>query len=153
MTLFRSTLLATALVGSLAACNQNETAPADSNVTDAANVAQAAVERANVVADTAPAETGEAAELDVQLAALEWGGVAATTWSYAEACGAEEAKLARSKETQRAQVVQMGTDPATFDRQFEEALPLAVRRVGIDDVSMAASRRAGTCETVLAYLR
>ena len=46
----------------------------------------------------------------------------------------------------------MGSSASDFDRQFEQALPIAKQRVAIDDVAMSSNHRAETCQTMLASL-
>lgn len=151
MSLSRPTLLATVLAVGLAACSGSEP-PADS--TDAAQppVNEAVSAPAGVATDPGSAP-GSAATLDARLVELGWAGAAATTHAYAEACGASEAELDAYLAAQREQAGAMGTDAAEFARQFAEALPIAARRVEIDDVAMSDRYRADTCETTLSTLR
>ncbi|KGM56734.1 hypothetical protein N799_02265 [Lysobacter arseniciresistens ZS79] len=155
MSLFRPTLIAAALAVGLVACSGSEPPAETTGATPGpANDAAMAGPAADPVAgnDGAVPE-GDAAELDARLVELGWAGAAATNHAYAEACGASAAELDAHLAAQREQATAMGTAAAEFDRQFEEALPVATRRVAIDDVAMSGGRRTDTCETVLASLR
>lgn len=105
------------------------------------------------VAAAAPSPTGAAAALDRQLIQLGWAGAAATTYAYAEACDADAAKLDAFRLSQREQAISMGSDAATFDARFPEALELARRRAEVDDKALAAPYRADTCRTMLGTLQ
>ncbi|WP_078758007.1 hypothetical protein [Novilysobacter spongiicola] len=104
----------------------------------------------NESASAAP--EGDAAALDAKLVDLGWAGAAATTHAYAAACGATETQLEAHLAAQSKQAEAMGTSTEEFERQLKEALPIAARRVEIDDVAMAAARRADTCESTLESL-
>lgn len=139
--------IAALVVATATACSPQETAPAAADGTAAVT----APDPAPAQAGGAPG-SGDAAELDTALVELGLGGAAATTHAYAQACGADAATLDAFRTVQAEQATSMGVDQAQFDSQFEQALPLASRRVAIDDESMAPANRADTCETVLATL-
>ena len=148
MALFRPALLAASLALALAACSGSEP-PAG-----AADVAEAPANNPGDPANSNPdpATTGDAATLDARLVELGWAGSAATTHAYAEACGASASQLDGHLAAQRAQAASMGSSASDFDRQFEQALPIAKQRVTIDDVAMSSNHRAETCQTMLASL-
>lgn len=150
MSLFRSKPLAAALmVVAVAACSPGE--EPSSQLGDQAPLGETAPEP--TMDESAPAAPeGDAAALDAKLVDLGWAGAAATTHAYAAACGATETQLEAHFAAQRKQAEAMGTSTEEFERQFEEGLPLATRRVAIDDVAMAPALRGDTCESILASL-
>jgi len=151
MSLFRPILLAAALALGLVACSGSESPTGDTAAAaPPAEGADTSGRRAD--RDDGAVPEGDAASLDARLVELGWAGAAATTHAYAEACGASAAQLETHLAAQRDQATAMGTDAAEFDRQFAKALPIATRRVEIDDVAMSDSYRADTCETTLSAL-
>ena len=156
MPLTRTLVLAVAVAlatGALAGCNDS---PSDTDAA-AAEGAQGEVQARTQDVAGAARDAGdpgaEARGIDQQLVDLGLPGAAATSYAYAQACDASQADLAAFRATQRDQAASMGTDAAAFDAAFDTALPLATRRVAIDDVSMSSEHRAGTCESMLGAIR
>jgi len=149
MPLFRNSVLAATIAFcGLTACSEAPSPGEPPASPDAA----ANVPAAETIAATVPVGN-DPAELDRQLADLGWGGAAATTYAYAQACDADQARLEGFKAAQRDQASQMGSDAASFDQAFAAALPLATRRVEIDDLSMSPANRAETCQTMMQSLQ
>ena len=154
MPLTRNFVLAAAIAtGGLAGCNPS---PTDTETTAAEGVRGEVQARTQDVAEAArdAGDPGaEARGIDQQLVDLGLPGAAATSYAYAQACDASQADLGAFRAAQRDQAESMGTDAAAFDAAFDTALPLANRRVAIDDVSMSSEHRAGTCESMLGAIR
>lgn len=154
MPLSRTFVLAVALAtGGLAGCNPS---PTDTDTTAAEGARGEVQARTQDVADAArdAGDPGaEARGIDQQLVDLGLPGAAATSYAYAQACDASQVDLDAFRGAQRDQAASMGTDAAAFDAAFDTALPLATRRVVIDDISMRSDRRAATCEYMLESIR
>ena len=154
MPLTRTFVLAAAIAtGGLAGCNPS---PTDTETTAAEGARGEVQARTQDVADAArdAGDPGaEARGIDQQLVDLGLPGAAATSYAYAQACDASQAELDAFRAAQRDQAESMGTDAAAFDAAFDTALPLANRRVAIDDISMRSDRRADTCEYMLDSIR
>ena len=154
MPLTRTFALAFALAtGGLAGCNDS---PSNTDASAAEGARGEIQARSQDVADAARDSGDPGAEargIDQQLVDLGLPGAAATSYAYAQACDASQADLDAFRAAQRDQAESMGTDAAAFDAAFDTALPLANRRVAIDDVSMSSEHRAGTCESMRGAIR